>query len=391
METRKIVTWWALSLSLSLLACGKPQNSVPSKSLQVVPSAPAVAAASAVSPSASTQTIPKFTAEVLRGQQFERIVAPNMVFRLEPYAGNDSGWTIRIAPGTDSAASEMDCIGAIQVPLHGDTTLQIEPPEDGDSKDPSWKQREFDFVATPKDCKVAWDSMTDANYNPTLSEKERDQASARSEKLLLRHGTLTILDVRYGPANATNAHGTLEWLKFEVDLNAGGPAASAPAPSTPTPTSSIRAIDPRPFIESHLGQLNPDLADLDAACGDGQKPLQGIAPVLYGDLDGDGQEEAAVQGFSCLAGNGGADFRGILKLLPSGKLSVLPTEPLPKKFKGRDVLADLRGHMVIEIKGAACTRLTRSTKARSPIAVPKVASADLFIAGMDTNSFSMTS
>ena len=246
METRKIVTWWALSLSLSLLACGKPQNSVPSKSLQVVPSAPAVAAASAVSPSASTQTIPKFTAEVLRGQQFEKIVAPNMVFRLEPYAGNDSGWTIRIAPGSDSAASEMDCIGAIQVPLHGDTTLQIEPPEDGDSKDPSWKHREFDFVATPKDCKVAWDSMTDANYN---------------HKLPLRHGKLTILDARYGPANAANAHGTLEWLKFEVDLNAAAerPSAQAPKPTT-QPASARRFIyrrDGHQFVVDDIIDVPP--------------------------------------------------------------------------------------------------------------------------------------
>jgi hypothetical protein len=109
-------------------------------------------------------------------------------------------------------------------------------------------------------------------------------------------------------------------------------------------------MDVKPFVESHLGELNPDLVDLDTACGDGEKPLQSLAPVLYGDLDGDGQEEAVVEGWSCLSGNGGADFRGVLKLMEDGKLSVLPIDPMPKTFKGRNATADLRGHMVVDIK-----------------------------------------
>ena len=117
-------------------------------------------------------------------------------------------------------------------------------------------------------------------------------------------------------------------------------------------SSPIRGLDLKPFIESHLGELNPDLADLETDCGDGQKPLQSLAPILYADLDGDGQEEAAVEGFSCLSGNGGADFRGVLKLLQDGKLAVLPFEPAPKTFKGRNPYADLRGHMAIEIADA---------------------------------------
>src|SRR6202040_1211069 len=120
--------------------------------------------------------------------------------------------------------------------------------------------------------------------------------------------------------------------------------------AAPAANSSIRSLDLKSFIESHLGELNPDLADLQTECGDGQKPLQSLAPVLYGDLDGDGQEEAVVEGWSCLSGNGGADFRGVLKLMPDGKLSVLPIEAMPKRFKGRDTYADLRGHMVVEIK-----------------------------------------
>ena len=228
MRPRLLAKLWVLALPIIVAACSKPQKPLSVTPAPVVPEAP-TASAPAVG---SLQNGPRFTGEVRQGQQFEKAFAPNMVFRLEPYAGNDSGWSIRIAPGTDSAASSMDCIGAIQVPLHGDTTLEIEPPEDGASKDPSWKQRAFDFVATPEDCKVAWDSMNDANYN---------------HKLRLRHGKLTILDARYGPANATNGHGTLEWLKFEVDLNAGAEASSAQAPKLAVQPSGTRAIDVRPL------------------------------------------------------------------------------------------------------------------------------------------------
>jgi hypothetical protein len=272
-----------------------------------------------------------------------------MVFRLEPYAGNDSGWTIRIAPGADSAASSVDCIGAVETPSHGDTKLEIELPEDGVLQNAAWKLREFEFVGSSPDCKTAWSLMNAANYVNKLSANEREQASTKLGQIPTKHGKFSILDARSGPATAANQHGTLEWLKFEVDLTASAGSAGK-LPGVTEKTSGIRTMDITTFVETHLGELNPDLADLETACGEGQKPLQSLAPILYGDLDADGQEEAAVEGFSCLSGNGGADFSGVVKLMPDGKLAVLPIESMPKTFKGRNAYADLRGHMVIEIK-----------------------------------------
>jgi hypothetical protein len=114
--------------------------------------------------------------------------------------------------------------------------------------------------------------------------------------------------------------------------------------------SAIRAVDLKEFVAAHIGEFNPDLADLKTACEEGQQPLQNLAPPVYGDLDQDGQEEAIVEGWSCLSGNGGADFRGVVKLLPDGKLISMPIEVLPKTFKGRDTYAGLRGHMVVTVK-----------------------------------------
>ena len=123
-------------------------------------------------------------------------------------------------------------------------------------------------------------------------------------------------------------------------------AASVSAPKF---AKSIRDVDLMAYIKTHLAEISPDMADLDTTCGEGQAAVLSIAPIQYGDLDGDGQEEAAFEGFSCLSGTGGADFWGVLKLVPNGKIKVLPIEEIPKTFKGRDVSAGLRGHLVLQI------------------------------------------
>jgi hypothetical protein len=287
---------------------------------------------------------------VVGHEEFKKTFAPKMMFRLEPYAGNDSGFSIRIAPISDTGGQAIDCIGAVETPLHGDTKIEIEPPEQGAAQSAGWRNREFDYVPAAADCKTAWDLMNAANYGTTLSEKEREQASTKLGQIPRRHGKFSILDVHFGPATSQDGRSTIEWLKFEVDLGGSSTQTAVSGSSGGAANSGIRAIDLKPFIESHLGDLNPDLADLATDCGEGQKRLQSLAPALYADLDADGQEEAAVEGFSCLSGNGGADFRGVLKLMPDGKLSVMPIEPTPKTFKGRNPYADLRGHMVIAIK-----------------------------------------
>ncbi|HLZ12140.1 MAG TPA: hypothetical protein VKP58_06085 [Candidatus Acidoferrum sp.] len=275
-----------------------------------------------------------------RGEEFKQLIGPDLEFRLAPYAGNDSGWSIRLAPGTDANARTIDCIGAVQEPLHGDTRLEIEPPENGNALDAEWKTREFEFVTNPADCKQAWNLANAANYPSRLSDKQREEANRKLGQITTRHGRFTVLEARVGTAAGSGKPGTLEWLKFEVDLTG----------KADTKESAIRAVDIKSYLESHLGELFPDLADLETDCGEGRKPLQSLAPVLYGDLDGDGQEEAAVEGWSCLSGNGGADIFGVLKLTSAGKLVSLPIAPLPKTFKGSNTMADLRGHMVLEIK-----------------------------------------
>ena len=133
MQTRTftLLASFAFSLSFSCIACKKTQsNPAPAT---VTPAQPAPVA-SAVALSSAEPPVP-FTAEITRNEEFQRIFAARMMFRLEPYAGADSGWSIRIAPIGDSSAPAIDCIGAVETPLHGDTKIEIEPPQNGTTSD----------------------------------------------------------------------------------------------------------------------------------------------------------------------------------------------------------------------------------------------------------------
>ena len=87
MPTRSVAKLCVLSLPLIFIACNKTQSSVAMSAARVAPSPPAPAS----TPAEGLQTTVKFTGEVKQGQQFEKPLASDMVFRLVPYAGNDSG------------------------------------------------------------------------------------------------------------------------------------------------------------------------------------------------------------------------------------------------------------------------------------------------------------
>jgi hypothetical protein len=220
MRYRLLLTRCGFSLALLCTACKKTQSPAQQKALDVVPAAPATATEPAA-PATGTQlvlTSTHFTGEIRRGQQFEKSFAMNMIFRLEPYAGNDSGWSIRIVPGADVASAAMDCIGAIEEPAHGNTKLAIDPPGDVAGQTPFWKQREFSFIGNAADCKTAWELMNDANYGTKLSDQEREEASTKLSKIPTQHGAFRVIDAAFGPRTPANEQGTIEELKFEVEL-----------------------------------------------------------------------------------------------------------------------------------------------------------------------------
>jgi hypothetical protein len=123
---------------------------------------------------------------------------------------------------------------------------------------------------------------------------------------------------------------------------------------------AIRNAD---FDEPMTAVLAKDLGGrgaMEAACKDSlrDKPVE-IEDTVFGDLDGDGYDEAAVTAFSCQVGQAGPDLFAVFKQLKSGDIIELPLEKLKDgaKFKGKDLPQNLRGPWRIEIdKGRLIVR-----------------------------------
>jgi hypothetical protein len=127
-------------------------------------------------------------------------------------------------------------------------------------------------------------------------------------------------------------------------------------------TSLFAQVKPNAIREADFATAMRDVlaATYDDTCEDtGRSPTPEIAQKTFGDLDGDGIEEAAVTAYSCFSGTGGADLFAVFKLQPNGNLKRLQldadfTRPLPP-FKGRNVAAGIRGHMSISIDSTPAT------------------------------------
>jgi hypothetical protein len=136
-------------------------------------------------------------------------------------------------------------------------------------------------------------------------------------------------------------------LEDIVDLTTPPPPVQSPGPSR-----AIRAVDVKKLLEDNTYGLVPEseIEDLKTECGDNGRDLLQVANLDYADLDGDGQEEAIYEGFTCMSGSGGMDFFGIVKLTTDGKLVDMPIKPHEGPFQGRDVYHGLRGHMTLTVQ-----------------------------------------
>ncbi len=128
---------------------------------------------------------------------------------------------------------------------------------------------------------------------------------------------------------------------------------TTPPPSPPAgPSRAIRAVDVKKLLDENAFGFVSDteIEELKEECaGNGRDPLD-VENLDYADLDGDGQEEAIYEGFTCMSGSAGMDFFGVVKLTPDGKLVDMPIKAHEGSFKGRDVYDGLRGHMSLSVE-----------------------------------------
>ncbi|HXN54216.1 MAG TPA: hypothetical protein VN943_19965 [Candidatus Acidoferrum sp.] len=167
------------------------------------------------------------------------------------------------------------------------------------------------------------------------------------------------LQVPCGFASASGSDLTVDATKCAGERKKHFPGATSQTAATQTEGKrepaeegkGIRAANLTEFLSAHYGEVQPDLTDLETECGEGQKPIRSLPPFQYADLDGDGQEEAVYEGFTCMSGTAGVDFFGVLKMMPDDQIIALPIEGERKQFKGRQNLyGGLRGHIRLEIR-----------------------------------------
>jgi len=160
-------------------------------------------------------------------------------------------------------------------------------------------------------------------------------------------------------------------VKHEVELHPVRPPGDQPNANYPPALKHV----PANREESSTGSMNRSIesADLmsamanmflegteaktlEEACKDMHFGNKGkyleLVQTEFGDLDGDGQEEAAVTAYSCFAGTGGPDLYAVFRLNPDRKLIRLEFEPQKTagRFKGKNFNVGLRGKIWVLIE-----------------------------------------
>lgn len=128
-------------------------------------------------------------------------------------------------------------------------------------------------------------------------------------------------------------------------------ATNLPSMRPSGPSRAIRAVDVKKLLDDNTFGFVPSnqIEEMKEGCANSRRDLIDVESLDYADLDGDGQEEAVYQGFTCMSGSGGMDLFGVVKLTPDGKLVDMPIAPHDGTFKGRNIYDGLRGHMSLAI------------------------------------------
>jgi hypothetical protein len=105
--------------------------------------------------------------------------------------------------------------------------------------------------------------------------------------------------------------------------------------STTHPALSIHDVDFESLITAKFRTAHQTMS-MEKICAGMETSEINLADTVFGDLDGYGQDEAAIMAFSCFAGTSGPDLTAVYKRLPQGKIVELQLEvpSQEKAFQG---------------------------------------------------------
>src|SRR5262245_57156031 len=164
-----------------------------------------------LSPQDSRRQPTRFTAEISRGQDFEREFGSGLVFRLRASKDPQTpGWTIEVRPrGETNPEVEFSCVATPPYRFFNPRYLDVSyglPAQQIIETNP----RASHFVRNRAAHHAGAEAVTKLLWPAGIEDSELDRARKILEELPTCRGTLRILDSRVGES--------IEWLKFEVEL-----------------------------------------------------------------------------------------------------------------------------------------------------------------------------
>ena len=162
----------------------------------------------------------KFAGDGGRGKKFEHDIGHGLVFQLTPDAdAPDTGWTIEIVPKSRGSSNE-DEFSAIATPPYHFFNLRYLDTSYGTTAKESVgiSPRRFNFVQSAEDARAALEIVNSEIYPNHASRQELDRLARRAAKIQLGTAELSILDSRTTPGKNGGDTGTIDWLKFEVEI-----------------------------------------------------------------------------------------------------------------------------------------------------------------------------
>ncbi|MBS3964110.1 MAG: hypothetical protein KGZ80_06390 [Methylomonas sp.] len=275
-----------------------------------------LAGASPASSAPNGTGLVKFSGEISRGTSFEKKLWNGLIFILK---ATDDGWDITIADASDAAT---DFVWVVTPPYRFDNPRYLGAVYGRSAAEAvAWTPRAFSFVENRADYWLAEDAVRKLLWPSDLPTSELHSAEQRLAQMSRANG---LLKIKQAALFGKGKDGRIESLAFEVEIRA--------------------AIDLKVALRSQFLAKNPEYASVAEACSDEDAPVR-IGKVLYHDFNGDGFDETAVLGYSCLAGTGGSDLHGIFTRLPNGETAELAiSDAGPEKTD-----ASLRGHFDIDI------------------------------------------
>lgn len=155
-----------------------------------------------------------------RGKKFEHDIGHGLMFQLTPDAdAPDTGWTIEIVPKSRASSGEDEFSAIVTPPYHFFNLRYLDTSYGTTAKESvGISPRTFNFAQSPEDARAALEIVNSEIYPNHASRQELDRLARRAAKIQLGTGELNILDSRITPGKNQGDTGTIDWLKFEVEI-----------------------------------------------------------------------------------------------------------------------------------------------------------------------------